>query len=187
MTLLERRRTLMLKKGEIVLPSGYTKLDYVSGATQKINTGISAEGTIWQIDVQAENNPSLETQVVIATDGVGGHFFGLINTSKKWGVGDSLYFSNAITDRSVIEIEFTTKGIKATLDGVTKSREGTSAHTYNVHLFANPANGYKYPQRLYGAKCLSGGSFHGIPCKRDSDDKQGLYDIENDTFYAIVS
>lgn len=176
----------MLKKGEIVLPSGYTKLDYVSGATQKINTGISAEGTIWQIDVQAENNP-LGTQVVIGTQAGGGHFFGLLDVPKKWGVGDSLYFSNAITDRSVIEIEFTTNGMKATLDGVTISREGSSAHSTSVHLFANSSNGYKYPQRLYGAKCLSGGSFHGIPCKRDSDDKQGLYDIENDTFYAIVS
>ena len=40
--------------------------------------------------------------------------------------------------------------------------------------------------KIYRCKIKSGNNtlFDGVPCKRDSDNKYGLFDIVNNTFYA---
>lgn len=97
----------------------------------------------------------------------------------------------------MFDIEFISLGLKVTCNGTTLTR--TNANGYNhwgstsgiifkvslLDELNGPTANVKYSGKVYSIKCTSGGSFHGIPAKRNSDNHFGLYDIENNVFYDL--
>ena len=109
-------------------------------------------------------------------------------SNGKWGLGTSssdIYTSVAVTTRSTIYITYTSNGITMTVGNETVSRTATNAHTNNTYLFAAQSNSY-FKGKIYSVECMSGGNFNGIPAQRDSDSKNGIYDLANDVFYPLT-
>lgn len=168
------------------IASGYKRLSFIEDVTKGILTDINAVGSGWEIDVQSTSTPS-SIQLVICSDDYGGHWFS-VSTSGYFSLGTDFDFVEATT-RGVFNISFTSKTITVTYNGVTKSRTHPSReHGSYVSLFndmSQSAVSYLYTGRCFGAKCLSGGNFEGVPAIRESDKHSGLYDISNNTFYDL--
>lgn len=162
------------------LPIGYTELEYFA-PNNKLTTNIVAALSKWEIETKMLSLPT-ENQVLICSNASGGHFGGYISTRQNYGVGDYLTLPSTPTNETLLEVEFTTNGIKMTYNGTTVSRSGTN-HTQNATLFASDGNAYKYSGVIYSVKCIFGGQFNGIPAKRNIDDHIGLYDLANGVFY----
>ena len=109
----------------------------------------------------------------------------------RCGTGSSWIHSNVKTDFNRHTVDFNNNGI-IYLDETQVGTRQSAPFTAETSMFllANK-NGSTYTQseffmgRVYSCQMYDDGTLikDFIPCKRNSDDVYGLYDIENDTFY----
>lgn len=186
---------------EALLPSEYTQLEYISNCVKGIDTGIlatdsedlttSIEGSSWELDVRYDSSLPSANQMLVAGNEDIAHWAGYINDAQKFGLSKDYAFSAAATVRQVITFTFWSNKITTTSNGQNFSRNYTYHNHRSVCLFNNinatlqQYAGFQYTGRIYSAKCVSGGSFNGIPAERNSDNHFGLYDIENNVFYDL--
>lgn len=169
--------------GDIIGNGAYIKCNYVASSNPTtIVTNIAALNSKWEVDAQYTGSNPSGNLVVICSDDNGGHFFG-VTSNGKWGCHNTYELSVAASTRSTIELEFITNGIKMTIGNETLQRVGSTAHGNYINLLGYN-NKYKYTGRIYGIRCISGGSFNGVPAKRISDGVYGIYDTANDVFYS---
>ena len=170
-----------------VLPDGYAQLDYVQGITRVISTNISPVNSQWEFDVVCDSSTTSNEVIICTGFGYGGQFAAACGNGK-WGLGTGAgyYTSVNVTTRSTIFITYTSNGITMTIGNETVSRTGTNGHTDNPFLFGAKGNGLFSSGKIYSVKCLSGGSFNGVPAQRISDNKNGIYDLANDVFYPLT-
>lgn len=165
-----------------ILIDGYEPCDYVvpSSVSAIITTGVTAFGSVWELDLQ-DSVITSAGQIFICSSDFGGCYAN-VNSSGNWSLGSSYVMTSAST-RTTIGIEFITKGLIMTIGANSTQRVGTYDHNPYVTLFGYN-NKYLYQGKIYGIKCVSGGSFEGVPAKRISDSAYGLYDIANKVFYT---
>lgn len=171
-----------------VLPDGYAQLDYVQGVTRVISTNISPVNSQWEFDVVCDSLTTSNEVIICTGVGYGGQFAAACGNGK-WGLGTGAgyYTSVNVTTRSTIYITYNSNGIIMTIGGETVSRAtNTNGHGNNIFLFAAQDNAFFRSGKIYSVKCLSGGSFNGVPAQRISDNKKGLYDTANDVFYSLT-
>ena len=169
-----------------VLPSAYTALEYISGATNGVRPGIASIGSRWELVLQCVAAPS-SSQIIICSDAYPAHFAEALS-SGVWGLlGEGYNTTIPVTQKSVITVEFTQKGIIMSVGGQTVQKTNETRDNYEtVCLFQeNSTTNFTYTGKVFSAKCLQGGNFYGVPCKRNSDNKEGLYDLANNVFYPI--
>ena len=170
-----------------ILPTGYTECEWVQpvNPTGSIDTSISQNST-WELDLQCDSTPS-GNQIIIARQASGANW-AAAGASGKWAISTKASATN-VTARSLITVAFSTSGanftVALTVNGETISFSNTQSSgvvNTDIKLFGFGSN-YLYKGKIYGVKCTSGGSFEGIPAKRDSDGVFGIYDIEGGVFY----
>ena len=165
-----------------ILPAGYEQCDYVvpSSSSSIFTTGVTALGSKWELDLQDAVTTS-GNQVFICSKDNGG-CFAAVNSSGKFALGASNVMTSAST-RTTVGIEFIDKGMIMTIGSGSTQRIGTTSHNQYVSLLGYNGN-YLYQGKIYGIKCVSGGSFDAAPARRISDGVYGLYDTANDVFYT---
>lgn len=165
-----------------IFPAGYEQCDYVvpSSSSAIFTTGVTALGSEWELDLQDTVTTS-DNQVFICSKDNGG-CFAAVNSSGKFALGASNVMTSAST-RTTVGIEFINKGMIMTIGGNNTQRVGSYAHDQYVSLLGYNGN-YLYKGKIYGIKCVSGGSFDAVPARRISDGVYGLYDTANDVFYT---
>lgn len=170
-----------------LLPAGYTECDWVQpvNPTGSIDTNISQNST-WELDLKCDSTPSGD-QIIIARQSSGPNWAGAV-PSGKWAISTKTS-ATSVTTRSLITVAFSTSGayftVALTVNGATISKTDTQSSGFvntDIKLFGYGSNDL-YKGKIYGVKCTSGGSFEGIPAKRDSDGVFGIYDIEGGVFY----
>lgn len=176
----------------IVLPAGFTRLSYIKNITSRYNTDIVAYGSEWEFVLQHTAIPTSSNQVIVAFEGNGGagEYAGALKNGY-WGLGVndiSQYTSVPVTDKAKIKVAWYTGQSSATMtignETITRAYTSTIG-TKKVRLFGIVEVTDIYKGKIYSVKCTAGGNFHGIPARRDSDNKEGLYDIENNTFIVL--
>lgn len=167
--------------GDIIGNGAYVKCSYVvpSSSSSIFTTGVTALGSEWELDLQDSVTTS-GNQVFICSNDNGG-CFAAVNSSGKFALGASNVMTSAST-RTTVGIEFINKGMIMTIGGNNTQRVGSYAHNQYVSLLGYNGN-YLYQGKIYGIKCVSGGSFDAVPTRRISDGVYGLYDTANDVFY----
>ena len=168
--------------GDIIGDGAYAQCDYVvpSSSSSIFTTGVTALGSEWQLDLQDAVTTS-SNQVFICSNDNGG-CFAAVNSSGKFSLGASNVMTSAST-RTTVGIEFIDKGMIMTIGSTNTQRVGTYSHSQYVSLLGYNGK-YLYQGKIYGIKCVSGGSFDAAPARRISDGVYGLYDTANDVFYT---
>ena len=143
------------------------EIEYLeSTGTQWINTGVINDTVHWSLKAQVTTPDTSSNRVLISTQASGGQFFGDIKSAgNKWGAGyttTAQATSVASTTLSIIEIDYTTTGISATVNGVSCSRTGTPATGVPYTLFGShypsfPSFAYGISAKLYYARCTING------------------------------
>lgn len=190
---------VVVKAEDFALPAGYTRLQYVENAVRGIDTGILAvnsqsltsaiPGTEWDIDVKCDNIPS-SNQMIICTNEDMGHWVEAM-TDGTFGIGNTDYRIGDITTRTTLHVSWKSNGVTISCNGESRTRAYSYQNVHNVCLFRNinpnqqQHEGYQFTGKVYSIRCTNGGSFDGVPARRNSDNKVGLYDIENDVFYPL--
>ena len=178
---------VVVEKG---LPAGYTRLNSISGITDFITTNINSNGTTWEFDVVTHQD-GVQTQILAGYGSAGAGQYGGACITGKWGLGttDDLCTTVPYTQRSKILIAFTSQQASMTIGDQTITRAAASASSGNLELLgfhvANNIDNYKIRGTIYSVKCIAGASFDGVPAERNSDNKQGIYDLANDVFYPL--
>jgi len=178
------------------LPEGYTEVEYIENqASAYINTGVylydstansySISGKVYPTYV-----PSLgDFQTFVNAEGVTSPYYGMTYRVRS--------------NTGAIQLDQNPSG-HATLsseslgDGIIQFTISTTAtnctNTIPLGLFCSWSNGslnpYRYFRgRMYEMQITLNNTLvrHFVPCKRDSDDIVGLYDIVNDVFYSSVN
>lgn len=168
--------------GDIIGNGAYVKCSYVvpSSSSSIFTTGVTALGSEWELDLQDTVTTS-GNQVFICSNSYGG-CFAAVNSSGKFALGASNVMTSAST-RTTVGIEFINKGMIMTIGSGSTQRVGSYAHNQYVSLLGYNGN-YLYQGKIYGIKCVSGGSFDAVPARRISDGVYGLYDTANAVFYT---
>ena len=173
----------------IVLPNGYTKLNYIENlgnASTYIDTNYVANG-----------NTKLRARVSINTTGSNSmgymgtyrYGFGLTSSVFYSCVNTSQYYytvTTSIGQKRLIEIDNISKNVS--LDGVVLGTMDTISYpiggTYWIGRYHN-YNGDYFNGKIYYHEFLENGTSiqKMIPCK-DSNNNIGMYDIVTNTFFA---
>lgn len=195
--------------GERILPAEYTQLDYIEGTgTQWINTdfrpnqnsGIYLKAQLTEIEKNApDDSGRMFAGSVNSNFGIGYNasngLYRFIFTRKQ-GVGSD---ANNIPFPDTLDInihEFKNNFLddsKFWVDGMTREApEWVFQNDYGIAIFRttyeNANNYYNAPikAKIYSFKFSQGNEVVAdlIPAQRISDDKVGMYDIINNTFYS---
>ena len=176
----------------------YTQLDYIqSTGTQYIDTGVQATQTTgFEIDFLTKNDFSTSTY---------GSIFGARQASINKELQLSTYTSTSghtgvlrfNTSSNNAGLQYTNQRVTASLkngvytnnSGGTTNVSGTFTSPCNITVFALNQNGTvtQYGKmQLYSFKLYDGNYLvrNFVPCKRKSDNKPGLYDLQNNVFYT---
>lgn len=171
------------------LPTGYTELNSISDITDFITTNINAQGTTWEIDASAGSQTTYtELLINYGSGSIAAGTFAAGTIDGKWGLGGNVSTSVPKTQRSTIAVAFTASGVTMTIGNETINRAASSPQNSEVLLFGRTnatTNNYLLKGTIYSVKCTAGGSFNGVPAKRTSDNKEGIYDLANDVFYPL--
>jgi len=183
------------------LPAGYTAVQFLrSNGNQYINTNIVPTGDT-QVEIEYEINSTVSGSDSV--DVVCGSRTGSTSSKRFYPVGLN---GNLTTHRGVIgtyvvsfsqtgksNVLFNDSNHKYYVDGVEKgSFSSTSSFSTNnpIGLFATmdtSGASFKSAASIYSCKITDTstdetlGEFY--PCKRDSDDALGMYDLVTDTFF----
>lgn len=173
----------------ILVPTGYTQLEYIySGSSANIVTPLTGD-IKWEITAQG-NPPYPTTRFLVSrTNSTTGYaWFG--SSGSFWGCAGGDVNNISVATKADIVLNFSGTTISGTVNGEEFTYTATSTINGNWTLFGAPnGTGYKFYGYLFSAKATQNGNvvFNGIPCRRDSDNVCGLYDIVNNTFYPSNS
>lgn len=178
-------RRLMMQKRGIVLPEGYTQLEYItnSGTGAYINTGIvmkSSYNMIIDFIVSAHKT--------YATFWGGSSKYALASNGYN---GCSLYFGGKYTAISSTVIPLDTLTRAEAKDGVMTINgndyaSGTTEDTSNFFLLrANYNDGFYAKNSVYYFKVCDGDTvlMELIPARQDSDSVVGMIDLVSNKFF----
>lgn len=166
-----------------VLPSGYTRLEYVQGTGEKnLPLGIGATtNDVIVIDLQDPSETSGSTNIYCSHGDKAGRWFGRISTGK-YGIGNSsANIINVMASvRTVCTLYYTdTTTFHLEANGLSATR--VSAGVWGSwNLFGESSYS---TCRIYSFKLTRSGTdvMNLVPCK-NSDNKVGFYDTVTDTF-----
>lgn len=172
------------------LPAEYQEVEYIeSTGTQYIDTGIASTQYITaHLDMQFTEYSS-SSMIIIAWSTGAGRWFGK-GALNKYGGGTGAVSDVDALLRKEIDVFFTSSTTGFTIDGVTYSKAVTSSKSNGYTMFAgrNVSTGVSYyaSAKLYKATIQENGVTirELVPCYRKSDNKPGLYDMVENTFYT---
>ncbi len=195
MSLLARRRALLLAKGKVLLPKEYQQVEYLesTGGNYIVTYHYANQNTRAEILVETTKNDTYK------------YFLGVgsttTNTAFYIGQGSAspyYVFSNMGNDRKTTYANFSAYNTKRK---VSLSKKGLYVDDILQKDYSNIAN-FTSPNSLYlfgkqNTTILSGGVriyycktwdndilFRDfIPCYRKADGKTGMYDLVNNEFY----
>lgn len=195
--LLERRATMF--KHDMI--PGYTILPYIDlTVAQRINTGITEEprctldaqvldltktGVIFGKSFNAPNSGEITLSASYFIASVG-------NVPGQSTTRASVNITESDTNRHVFKLLFVTStATKGWVDNIGPSMTSVCSNynKQNIWIGGNRSSG-QTNLRVYSFKQYSNGTFTTvtndmIPAQRNSDNKNGLYDIKINTFHAI--
>jgi hypothetical protein len=172
--------------GSSELPTGYTRYDYIEGdGTNGLETPVTGE-CVWSMTFQSTDSGAKQFVGCSST----WLSYGCRTSTGAWGYSnDSGYYITGLGTNPKLHIEITFFARKfcflANGDLVYKSI--TQDMTYTAQwclLKLNREATTGMAAKLWQADCWKGSAlaFHGIPCKRNSDNAAGLYDTVSGTF-----
>ena len=190
--------------GSSRVPIGYTEVEYIQN---------TVTGTNYYIDAQYKPNQDtrviLEAQASVLTNNPrmfgSGPWNGLAyvgniengTTQKyyfKYGQTSTWYQTSVVADTNKHTFDLNKNSYY--IDGVLAGTANTTTFqlTTNLGIFNAPAvsnftDGETFIGKVFQCKIYDNGVLvrDFVPCKRDSDDKSGMYDIVNNEFYTAVN
>lgn len=173
-----------------LLPSGYTKLEYIeSSGTQYIDTGVSSF-------------PAQSTRVILDVNWLSGLgcYFGCTQSQRNWYVeafqSTKIYSGFLDESRSaniatvIGRYTVDKNGVSTNVNGVKIDHAGANTSILkSIYLLANNGSsgvsGIADAARIYSCKISSSSGLirQFVPCKNSSGEV-GLYDEVNDVFYG---
>ena len=186
------------------LPSGYTQLTYVdSSGTQYVDTGLLTEsGYTFEYKLQWRALSSSQTSWLLGSNNGFRLYVPYVNTNGTWGDGyaGTTYSSGPNptinTDYTILDINEVGKQ-KTIINGTTifdKTDATDGSNNYHLLLFGQTYGGATVASnlssvRLYYLNIYNKGIMVRafVPCKRNSDNKIGLYDLVEDKFYQSAT
>ena len=175
------------------LPDGYTQIEYVQGSgTQYVDTGVKLNG-------------NLRVSASIELDDAGGNVIsGVLGARQKesgsfilWKYNDGFRFDygselkefGSFSQSTLYEIDL--NGNTGTVNDYSVAASAAS-FTSSLDVYLLGVNNYGEVDRricigtLYSAKIYDDGALvrDFVPCKRDSDNAAGLYDLVGKSFYG---
>lgn len=188
---------------EMTIPEDYTEISYIEGSgTQYIDTLYKPNQTKTEITFQQPN--AIENSVYVAgikdsADHDGARYFVCMynhsnskfvcsnRTGSNWpNLGNYNSNVNTVIYNDSSHYVYFNGTSKGTIETLTQETE------YNLILFASNNQGTvdenKFVGKIYNCKITNNttGFYERylLPCKKNSDDEIGMYDIANDTFYS---
>lgn len=170
------------------LPDEYTELEYLeSTGTQYIDTGIyvhSSDVVKCKFEVLSSTSSMADAIYGCYSSAIKNFFVLLMRSPSNARVGTSSnqasstnYELNKVYDTTLTNGTYIENGTTYTF---TPSADFTQPVTFWV-MSRNQANGVPISAKVYSFEIE--GKFNGIPCRRNSDNALGLYDIVSRTFF----
>lgn len=175
-----------------ILPSGYTQVEYIeSSETQYIDTGF-----------KPNQDTKLEIDYKYIDDGITRHDWSAFGVNELFVLSSSnispmLFKYNSTKYTSTVstlerhKVKFDKNNVYVDGNLIYTFTYSTFQANYNALLFARRANSNgalqeRSKMQLYDCKIYDNNVLirHFIPCKRNSDNEVGLYDLVNDVFYT---
>lgn len=180
--------TLLYPQGGGGLPDGYTEVEYVENTTKaylNLDAYIyDSSSTSYSIETKLSSSYNYsEFEYLFATEGTSSPYNGMI---YRWNrhTSNSLQFistpSNAVF--SSVDNGDGTSGVTVTCSSAGATNNVPLSLFCGIWSSGPWRNGYG---KFYTFKLTKNGTLIRdlIPCKRDSDNMVGMYDIVNDVFY----
>ena len=184
------------------LPSGYTLLNYLeSSGTQYIDTGLYTKASqVYYIKCKP-SSPSATTNIFGNNLGTGcGAFLQTVSNSLYYRFGSTNYSNTSKLYPGIemgLDLKLAINGLSAkdpvsegyvTVAAIASSTvtEDSTIHNILFGRTTSATNRQLSSVKIYRFKCKENGVAvrDMYPCKRDSDDVLGMYDVVNDVFYV---
>ena len=177
-----------------ILPSGYTEVEYLEIATTNVyfDTNVNADIDT-EIEITASNVTSNSSQLIVAQSESGSATFRIAKATANQRIMGTLG-SQTITDSNTSGVDkFTARlnryafYVNGNLIGSFTNQNPTLTNIGKFEIFRGKyGNSIYYAAvgtRIHSAKIKkSDGYYYFIPCRRNSDNKLGIYDVVNNTF-----
>lgn len=176
--------------GDPELPSGYTRKTYIySNGSAFIKTGITGAAN-WILTVQADSGQT--AKFFMGQGSSGGQYFGILSNGYIGISTSSTQHVTAVSASSKFNaaVLFGIDRTAATINQYGLYRNGAVTRTGEYALLAlSTSGGSGLASKLWVADCWQGTEmvFHGVPCKRNLDNKVGLYDTVSGSFFPSDS
>lgn len=173
------------------LPEGYLQLGYIeSSGTQWIDTEISGECDI-DITCQGvlDNNRS---QIVVGSYTIPGSYFGLVTTTKRYGMGAVAMTDVLYLEKERFLLSFSQNESLINVKGKTYRIQMGSMNNYTYALCrakGKSGNSYYYAAvRIFACRIRQNGNLvrNYIPAKKISTGEIGLFDTVTQTLYVSL-
>lgn len=181
---LMRRRHSGGKKS--ILPSGYEQLEYIQGNNKTKIIAYINSGDV--LIVTAQGVPPIgSTQILLCVSSMDSRWMGSVSTNNgQWSIGGSngTFTDVNYSDVTQMEVIFTNTQVSLTINGETKTRNGSSTVSNTLlHLFGFNDN-YLSNSKLYALEQYRDGVMLKslVPCQEITTSKIGFYDIINNNF-----
>lgn len=175
-----------------ILPSGYTQVDYLqSDGNQYINTGFNPNNNT-SLEIKASNITLVDFLALFGSrTGATNQFWNYAGANggiiSRYGTLSYQYAT--ITNSQTFKLKQDKNQIYFNDSLIYSHATQTFTSTYPVFLFGVNDTGtktYGMSGRIYYTKIWDNGILvrYMIPCKRNSDNVLGMYDIVNNIFYG---
>ena len=169
------------------LPLGYTQYDYIEGdGTDGLVTQVTGP-CIWSMNFQSTDSGAKQFLGCSST----WRNYALRTSSNYWGYStDSGYYISGLgtNPKLHVVVTFLARTFMFYANGSVIYKTATSDVSYSapwcILKLSSLPEAVRMAAKLWSADCWQGGNlvFHGIPCKRNSDNAAGLYDTVSETF-----
>lgn len=165
----------------ITLPIGYTQLEYIqSTGTQYIVTGLNST-TRYDHEITFSDYTYTTKAGILGSSGYYYSYTGYNNT-LRWCMSDRAYDTpGSLTSKRTAKLGYnylTVDGSSVSQISDTNSEPSDTTHTLFKGYNCASVKIYSYRASLDGQLLRD-----FVPCKRNSDDELGMYDLVNDVFY----
>ena len=176
--------------------NNYTQLDYIeSTGTQYINTGIYPKSNTKVVcDLQYTENVGNCNNGWGSSGSQEAYMWGINSVNFCTFVSSQWSYQNSSVAKDLNRHVFNLSSGSQKFDGTefgTSTIGDTATSSQTMYLFANHVEWNNVPEdyckeRIYYCKILEGNILvrEFIPCKRNSDNKPGLYDAVTNSFYV---
>ena len=182
------------------LPGGYTPINYLQGdGVNWINTGYTPTGNTRVKIICADFPPSAANACIFGTriaSQNNSFTFLYSNTSSvyRYNFGNTEKSFSIPSTTAVQEIDANKEAVTIKVNGNTYTDTHvaqTISTTYPIYLFAlNNAGTATYPvaAKIYSCQIWENNTLvrDYIPCERDTDGEEGLFDLVNNIFYPLL-